>query len=201
MWAAAGCHPHEADTAAEPGVTEWLVDAARRPKVVAIGETGLDFYKDFARRENQRRLFLQHIDAARRTGLPIVIHCRDAHPEVIAILRGEMAAPIRGVVHCFSGTVEDARAYLDLGMVLSIAGPVTFPNAPKLRAVVEFVPVDRLVVETDAPYLAPQPVRGKRNEPAYVRHTADFVADLKKVPRDEFARQTTETARSVFSLM
>jgi TatD DNase family protein len=200
VWCSAGIHPHEADEAVARDWTDWLAACARRERCVAIGETGLDRYKDYADPANQRRLFLMHIEAARRTGKALVIHCRNAHGEVREILRAEMPRPIRGVVHCFSGTQEDARDYLDMGMVISLAGPVTFRNAPNLRAVAAYVPADRLVVETDAPYLAPEPMRGKRNEPAYVRFTGEFVAGIKGLAPQEFAARTTATARELFGI-
>lgn len=195
VWAAIGCHPHEADKYGSD--LSGLRDLAKRPKVVALGETGLDYAKKFSSIENQKKLFRAHLDLAHETGLPIVIHCRDAHGDVRAIL-GEHK--VRGVIHCFSGNAADAAAYLELGFVLSIAGPVTFSNAVGLRAAIKDVPLDRLLVETDCPYLTPVPHRGKRNEPAYVRHTAEAVAALRGVPLEHFAEASSRTARELFKL-
>lgn len=200
VWCTAGVHPHEADRVADQDLTTWLVNCAKRDRCVGIGETGLDRFKGFSEIENQRRLFLQHVEAARRTGKAIVIHCRDAHKELNQILRAEMKPPVRGVIHCFSGDEADVEHYLGLGFVLSIAGPVTFKNAQTLQAAARKIPLDRMVVETDSPYLAPEPVRGGRNEPAFVRHTAEFLARLKDVPFEEFARVTSDTAARVFGL-
>jgi TatD DNase family protein len=195
VWAAIGCHPHDADKYGSD--LSGLRDLAKRPKVVALGETGLDYAKKFSSIENQKKLFRAHLDLARETGLPIVIHCRDAHDDVRAILAEHQ---VRGVIHCFSGNAGDAAAYLELGFVLSIAGPVTFANATGLRAAIKDVPLDRLLVETDCPYLTPVPHRGKRNEPAYVRHTAEAVAALRGVPLEQFAEASSRTARELFKL-
>ena len=198
VWAAIGCHPHEADKFVDD--VSGLRDFAKRPKVVAIGETGLDYAKKFSSIENQKKLFRAHLRLAAETGLAIVIHCRDAHDDVRAILREEAKPPVRGVIHCFSGNARDAAAYLELGFVLSIAGPVTFSNATGLRAAIQGVPMNRLLVETDCPYLTPVPHRGKRNEPAYVRHTAEAVAALFDVPLETFAEASTRAAGEVFGL-
>jgi TatD DNase family protein len=198
VWAAIGCHPHEADKYADD--LSGLRDLVKRPKVVAIGETGLDYAKKFSSIENQKKLFRAHLRLAAETGLAIVIHCRDAHDDVRAILREEVKAPVRGVIHCFSGNAADAAAYLEMGFVLSIAGPVTFSNAIGLRASIRQVPIDRLLVETDCPYLTPVPHRGKRNEPAYVRHTAEALASHVGVSLEFFAKTSSQTAQEVFRL-
>ena len=195
VWASIGCHPHEADKYGDD--LSGLRDLAKRPKVVAIGETGLDYAKKFSSIDNQGKLFRAHLKLAGETGLPVVIHCRDAHDDVRAILREQ---PARGVIHCFSGNARDAAAYLELGFVLSIAGPVTFSNANGLRAAIKDVPRDRLLVETDCPYLTPVPHRGKRNEPAYVRHTAEAVAALLGLSIEAFAETSSKTARELFRL-
>jgi TatD DNase family protein len=200
VWASVGCHPHEADRVAnDPGFSQ-LRDLASRPHVVAIGETGLDYAKNFSSPDNQKALFRRHLRLAADAHLPVVIHCRDAHEDVRAILKEELPLPIRGVIHCFSGNARDAEAYLEMGFVLSIAGPVTFANAIGLREAVRGVPMERLLVETDCPYLTPVPHRGKRNEPAYVRHTAEAVAALFGVPLATFAEASTRTARELFRL-
>jgi len=200
VWAAIGCHPHEADKYASDPALAGLRDLAKRPKVVAIGETGLDYAKKFSSIDNQKKVFRAHLRLAAETGLAVVIHCRDAHEDVRAILRDELKPPARGVIHCFSGNARDAAAYLELGFVLSIAGPVTFANANGLRDSVRAIPMDRVLVETDCPYLTPVPHRGKRNEPAYVRHTAEAVAALFGVPLEAFAEASTRTARELFRL-
>jgi TatD DNase family protein len=195
VWAAIGVHPHDADKA--DMTLAGLRDLASRPKVVAIGETGLDYAKKFASIENQKKLFRAHLSLAADLKLPIVIHCRDAHDDVRAVLKESGA---KGVIHCFSGNARDAAAYLEMGFVLSIAGPVTFANATGLRDAIRDVPLDRLLVETDCPYLTPVPHRGKRNEPAFVRHTAEAIARLRSVPLEAFAEATTAAAREVFKL-
>jgi TatD DNase family protein len=194
-----GIHPHEAG--AEP-----LVDVARltalaaHPKVVAFGETGLDFFYEHSPRADQERSFRTHIAAARAADLPVVIHTRDADAEMGAILSEEMAkGPFAGVIHCFSSGPELADFAIKLGLYISLSGIVTFKKAEALRAVAKSVPLDRLLVETDAPYLAPVPHRGKRNEPAYVAHTAAVVAELKGVPREELAARTTENFFRLFA--
>jgi TatD DNase family protein len=193
VWFAPGIHPHEADN---PGPVEELKALAAHPRAVAVGETGLDAVKNYASIPNQRRLFIRHLEIAREGDRPVSIHCREAHPDTIAILRAH--APLRGVIHCFSGTHEDAEMYVALGFYLSIAGPVTYPKADGFREVVRQLPVDRLLLETDCPLLAPQPRRGKRNEPAYVRHTAEEVARLSGIPLDELGEATSENARRLF---
>ena len=186
-----GIHPHEA--AKEPATdVEKLTAFAKHPKVVAFGETGLDFYYEHSPRADQERSFRVHIAAARAAGLPLIVHTRDADTETAAILADEMGkGAFTGVIHCFSSGAELAAQVLGMGFYISISGIVTFKKADELRAVVKTVPMDRLLVETDSPYLAPIPYRGKPNEPAYVTHTAATVASLKDVSRDELAAQTT----------
>lgn len=200
VWAVIGCHPHESDRYAADERLEGLRALAGRPKVVGIGETGLDYAKKHASIANQKLLFRRHLRLAEELGLPVVIHCRDAHEDLRAILAEERRPPVKGVIHCFSGNARDAAAYLEMGFVLSIAGPVTFANAAGLREVAKGIPPERLLVETDCPYLTPVPHRGKRNEPAYVRHTAEILAGLHGLSLDEFAERTTRTAREVFGL-
>jgi TatD DNase family protein len=199
LWAAVGCHPHEADRVDPDAAGGWLAALGADPKVVAVGETGLDFYKKFASVENQRRLFETHLSAARALAKPVVIHCRDAHAEVRAIL-ARAAPPRRGVIHCFSGSADDARAYLELGFVLSIAGPVTYPSAGALREAIRGLPPGRLLVETDCPYLAPQERRGRRNEPANAALTGAFVAGLLGLAPEAFAETSSAAAREVFGI-
>lgn len=199
MAAAVGCHPHEADRVDAAETLAWLTELGRRPRCVALGETGLDYYKNRSSPENQRRLFAAHLSAARAVDKPVVIHCRDAHADVRAVLRAD-APPRRGVIHCFSGSADDARDYLEMGFVLSIAGPVTYPSSAAFREVVRALPPDRLLVETDCPYLAPQERRGRRNEPANVALTGAFVAGLLGLTPADFAERSTRAAREVFGL-
>jgi TatD DNase family protein len=199
VWCTVGVHPHEA--AIEP-LTDAavLIEATHHPKVIGIGETGLDYYYDHAPRAEQATNFLVHIDAAQETGLPLVIHTRDAEDDTIAMLEEKMKkAPYGAVLHCFSGTAKLAEAGLRLGMSLSASGIITFKTADTLRDVFRDVPLDRLLVETDSPYLAPIPYRGKRNEPSYVVHTAAMLAELKGVSPAEIARATTENFFRLFA--
>ncbi len=197
--ATVGVHPHHARTADDVAFA-LLERLAVAPRVVAIGETGLDFHYDFSPREAQRAAFARSIDLARRMVLPLVVHVREAHAEAAALLRVEGAGAVGGVIHCFTGDRDDARRYLDLGFHVSVAGIVTFRNADSLRAAVRAVPLDRLLVETDAPYLAPVPHRGRRNEPAWVRVVADTVAAVRGETFDAVARATAENARRLFQL-
>lgn len=187
LFAAVGIHPHDAVTVNAGAILELRTLAASK-KVVAIGEIGLDYYRDRSPRDIQRQAFRQQIGLARELGLPVIVHDRDAHDDVMQILREERAAEVGGVLHCFSGDPAMARACLDLGFSISFAGPVTYPKNEGLRDIVRQVPTENLLVETDAPYLAPQRVRGKRNEPAYVRQTAETVAQLKGVSMADLSR-------------
>ena len=188
IWCSVGVHPHEAKDYAALA-PQQLVALAAHPKVVGIGETGLDFHYDLSPRDIQERLFRTHIAASRETGLPLIIHAREADDEVAGILDEERPPP--GVMHCFSSGRPLAEAALALGFYISISGIVTFRNAEELRAIVRDVPLDRLLVETDAPYLAPAPYRGKRNEPAYVAATAAAVAELKGIELQHLAATTS----------
>ncbi|MDH3969445.1 MAG: TatD family hydrolase [Rhodospirillales bacterium] len=199
VFCSVGVHPHEA---AEEGVEEssQLVELAGHPKVVGLGETGLDFYYEHSPRAAQETNFRAHIAAARATGLPVIVHSRDADEDTVRILEEEHAqGPFGAVIHCFTAGPELARAALDLGFYISLAGIVTFKKAEALCETVRQVPLERLLVETDAPYLAPVPKRGKRNEPAFVVHTAERVAELKGVTAAELARVTTENFHRLFA--
>lgn len=195
IWCSVGVHPHEAEV--EPAAAEALIELAKHPKVVAIGETGLDFYYEHSPREQQAKVFRSHLAAARETGLPVIVHTRDADPETIAILEEEK--PQAGVIHCFSTGRELAERAVAMGFYISISGIATFKNAQGLRDIIHDLPLERLLVETDAPYLAPVPMRGKTNEPAFVVHTAALVAQLKGVTQDELARVTTENFFRLFA--
>jgi TatD DNase family protein len=198
-WATLGVHPHDAKVCDEP-LFEAIQALAAHEKVVAIGETGLDFYYDHSPREVQAAVFRRFVGMARQTGLPLCLHVRDAHPETIAILRETRAEEIGGVVHCFTGTREDARAYLALGFHLGITGIVTFKTATELQHVAATLPLDRLVVETDSPYLAPVPHRGKRNEPAWVVGVVEAIALARRMSFEEVAAITTENVRRAYRL-
>jgi TatD DNase family protein len=198
VYCSVGVHPHEA---AEEGVEEpsRLIELAAEPEVVGLGETGLDFYYEHSPRAAQETSFRAHIEAARTTGLPVIVHTRDADEDTVRILQEEHAQGSFGaVIHCFTAGPELARAALDLGFYISLAGILTFKKAEALCETVRQVPLERLLVETDAPYLAPVPKRGKRNEPAFVVHTAEKLAEIKGVSGEEMARVTTENFRRLF---
>jgi TatD DNase family protein len=196
IWCSVGVHPHEA--AVEPLATKaGLIAATKHPKVVGIGETGLDFYYEHSPRERQAEIFRTHIAAAREAGVPLIVHTRNADPETIAILEEER--PPAGVIHCFSTGRALAERAVELGFYISLSGIVTFKTAQELRDIARDVPLDRLLVETDAPYLAPVPLRGKRNEPSFITHTAALVAQLKGVTQDELARATSANFFRLFA--
>jgi TatD DNase family protein len=190
VWATVGIHPHEAD--AHPDVdTAKLVERARHPRVIGIGETGLDYYYDHSDRARQRDSFVSHIAAARETGLPLIVHTRDAEDDTAEILSEEMAkGAFSAVIHCFTASAEFGKRALDLGFFISLSGIVTFKNATDLRDFACEIPLDRLLVETDSPFLAPVPHRGKSCEPAFVRDTAAFLAELRGIPYDELIDAT-----------
>ena len=199
VWAAVGIHPHEAADADEAALAE-IERLAGGPRVVAIGETGLDFFRNLAPREAQERALRSQLALARRTRKPVLIHCRDAHEETLSILGAADVSEHGGIMHCFSGDVGIARRCLDLGLLISLAGPVTYPKPGALPEVARFVPADRLVVETDCPFLPPQSYRGKRNEPAYLAITAARVAELRGEPLADLAARMSENARSLLRL-
>jgi len=199
VWASVGVHPHDAAEADADVLTE-IERLAGGPRVVAVGEIGLDFFRNLSPREAQERVFRHCIGLARRVRKPVVVHCRDAHAEVLAILAEERVSEAGGIMHCFSGDVAIARRCLDLGLLISLAGPVTYPNARALPEVARFVPADRLVIETDCPFLPPQGYRGKRNEPAYLALTAARVAELRGEPLEDFARRASDNARRLLRI-
>jgi len=197
VWASVGVHPHEADAHPDLGAAA-LVEAARHPRVVAIGECGLDYFYDKSDRAAQRERFEAHIEASRETGLPLIVHTRDAEDDTADILtRAVGKGGVTGVLHCFTGSQKLADIALGLGFYVSLSGIVTFKNAADLQATAKTIPDDRILVETDAPFLAPVPHRGKPCEPAFVVDTANFVAGLRGVEFDELA---TTTTRNFFSL-
>jgi TatD DNase family protein len=197
LCATAGIHPHDAKDMT-PALLDEIRQLARERKIVAIGECGLDFYRNLSTPEQQRAAFIAQIELASETGLPLVIHDRDAHESIVELLRQHGAR--KGVMHCFSGDWQLARRCLDLGFYISIAGPVTYPNNDALRDVAARLPDDRIVVETDCPYLTPQPFRGQRNEPGMVRLVAEEVARLRGADAGAFAAQTATNAQTLFGL-
>jgi len=198
VYAAVGVHPHEAQ-GVDAGTYGALRVLAQHQKVVAIGEIGLDFFYEHSPREVQLRRFEEQLDLALELNLPVIIHDREAHAETLRILRKRKGG-LRGVLHCFSGDMAMARECLDLEFYISVAGPVTYRKSERLRAVAHEIPVERLLVETDAPYLSPQPWRGKRNEPAYVVETARCLAEIRGMPAGEMERLTEENTRRLFNL-
>jgi TatD DNase family protein len=199
--AAVGIQPNYA-AQAKAGDWEAIERLATEPRVVAIGETGLDRYWDYAPFDVQIDYFQRHMALAQRLNKPFVVHCRDAEAETVAELRQAAAyGPLHGVMHSFTGNLETARACLELGLYISFAGMLTYKKSQALRDLVRELPLDRILVETDSPYLAPQPMRGKRNEPSFVRVTANALAELAGISQDEFARQSTANACRLFGLV
>ncbi|WP_324750198.1 TatD family hydrolase [Sphingomonas sp. LY54] len=199
VWASVGIHPHEADV--HPDVeTATLVDRAGHPRVVGIGESGLDFYYDKSDRDRQRASFRAHIAAARETGLPIIVHTRDAEDDTHQILAEEMEkGAFTGVIHCFTASADFGRKALDLGLYISISGIVTFKNARDLQEAAREIPAERLLIETDSPFLAPVPHRGRPCEPAFVADTARFLAELRGEPLEQLAETTSANFRALFT--
>ncbi|MBC7188351.1 MAG: TatD family hydrolase [Calditrichaeota bacterium] len=198
VYAAVGIHPHDAATANEETLRE-LCRLVQHPKVVAVGEIGLDYYRDHSPREVQRNVFRRLLNMAAEAGLPVIIHTRQAWDDVLAAVREVMGDSGRGVFHCFSGGIDGAREVLDMGFHVSFTGVLTFKNARAVE-VLAHVPLDRLLLETDCPFMAPEPHRGRRNEPAYVHFIAQKAAEVLGVPLAEVARRTTENARRLFGL-
>ena len=198
--ATVGIHPHDAADATEADFEAMERLARGSVKVVALGEMGLDYFRNLSPRDVQETVFRRQLDMARRLDKPVVIHCRDAHPEALAILADARVGEVGGVMHCFSADVEVAKRCLDLGLAISLAGPVTYKNARALPEVARFVPADRLVLETDCPFLPPHPHRGQRNEPALMVLTAARVADLRSVSMEALGEATSENARRLFRL-
>jgi TatD DNase family protein len=199
VYCTVGIHPHEAASEPEVDVSD-IVELTKHPKVVGIGETGLDFYYDRSPRDRQAQVFRTHVAAARETGLPLVVHSRDADEETVAILRdGANDGPLRGLIHCFSTTRRLSGPALKLGFLISFSGILTFKNAGQLREIAKEIPTSCLLVETDAPYLAPAPHRGKRNEPAFVTHTLAQLAELLATPVADLAAATTANFFRLFS--
>jgi TatD DNase family protein len=198
VWASVGVHPHEADAHPDLGAAA-LVAAANHARVIAIGECGLDYFYDKSDRAAQRERFEAHVDAARQTGLPLVVHTREAEQDTAEILGNAVRqGDVKGVLHCFTGSADLARTALDLGFFISLSGIVTFKNAADLQAIAKWLPAKRMLVETDSPFLAPVPHRGRKCEPAFVADTADFVADLRGEPIEALAEATTSNFFKLF---
>jgi len=197
LWAVVGVHPHDAD-GYDAGARAEIAGLAEAPKVVAIGEIGLDFFRNHSDPENQREAFRDQLALADELDLPIVIHCRDALPETLEVLDEHRRSPYRGIFHCFGGNPVEAEAVLERGFHISFTGPVTFKNGQDRREAARVVPLDRILVETDAPYLAPTPKRGKRNEPAFVVHTGRALAELFEMEEATFAQITRENTHRLF---
>ena len=198
VYAALGIHPHDVKSIDEK-TYDVVRELVRRPKVVAYGEIGLDFFRNRSPREVQLRFFGEQLEMADEFDLPVIIHDREAHAEILKMLTG-WKGKRGGIIHCFSGDAAMAKKCLDMGFYISIPGPVTYPKSDRLLEVVRQVPLDRLMVETDAPYLTPQPYRGKRNEPSYVVHTAKKVAEVKGLTPAEIGAATSKNARAVFGM-
>ena len=200
IYAAAGIHPHEATHATEAHYEE-LNRLAKSPRLIAWGEIGLDYHYDHSPREMQANVFRRQLELARAAKRPIIIHCREAWPDTLQILeRDWRSSGLGGIFHCFTGTLEEARQGLDMGFLVSFAGNVTYPKAQNLRDVARDIPLDRLLVETDSPFLAPQPHRGRRNEPAYVAEVARTIANVRDLPANQVAEVTSANFRRFFGL-
>lgn len=199
VYAAVGVHPHNVGETNDNTIAT-LADFARNPKVVAIGEIGLDYYYDYSPRELQKDLFAKQINLAKNLNLPIIVHDRDAHEDVMKIIKAENAKTVGGVLHCYSGSVEMAQELLKNNFYISVGGPLTFKNASKVIEVVKSVRFDRLLIETDCPYLAPEPKRGRRNDSSYIRLVAQKIAEIKGVSFEEAASITTENAKRLFNI-
>lgn len=195
-----GVHPHEVDKEGAPPL-QIILEKLKHPKAVGIGETGLDYYYEHSHRDHQKQSFRHHIHAMKESGLPLIIHSRQAEEDILTLLREEKVqnAPRPGVIHCFSGTEEFAQATLELGFYISFSGILTFKNAEELRQIARNTPLDRILIETDAPYLAPIPHRGKRNEPSFVVHTAEKLAELKGLSLKAIQEATTANFFTLFS--
>ncbi|MBN8194352.1 TatD family hydrolase [Bacillus sp. NTK074B] len=199
LYAAIGWHPVDAIDMKDEDLA-WIEELSEHPKVVAIGEMGLDYHWDKSPKEVQKEVFRKQIQLAKKVKLPIVIHNRDATQDIVDILREEGAEEVGGIMHCFSGSPEVAQECVDMNFYISLGGPVTFKNARKPKEVAKEIPLDKLLIETDCPYLAPHPYRGKRNEPAYVKLVAEQIAELKEVSLEEVEKMTTENAKKLFNI-
>lgn len=199
MYAAVGWHPVDAIDMTEEDLL-WIEELSNHPKVVAIGEMGLDYHWDKSPKDVQMEVFRKQIRLAKKVGLPIIIHNREATADIVKILKEEEASEVGGIMHCFSGSAETALECINMNFYISLGGPVTFKNAKKPKEVAAAVPLDRLLIETDCPYLAPHPYRGKRNEPSYVKLVAEQIAEIKQLTIEEVSKATTENAKKLFGI-
>ncbi len=199
IYAAVGVHPHSA-AEMDYSTLDILKSFARRDKVVAIGEIGLDYYYDNSPRDIQRKWFREQLNLAKEVGLPVIIHSRDAAGDTFQILKEAQDGRLIGVMHCYSSSVEMALEYIKLGFYISLAGPVTFKKSKTSKEVAKVVPLDRLLIETDSPYMAPEPYRGRRNEPKYVKYVAETIAELRGISFEELAEKTSENAKKLFRI-
>ena len=199
IYASVGWHPVDAVDMTTKDL-EWIEELSSHPKVVALGEMGLDYYWDKSPKDIQQEVFRQQIRLARKVNLPVIIHNRDATEDVVRILREEKVEEVGGIMHCFTGSLEVAKQCIELNMYISFGGPVTFKNAKKPKKVAAEIPVERLLIETDCPYLTPHPYRGKRNEPSYVSYVAEQIAELKQMSYEALAKKTTENAKKLFGI-
>ncbi len=200
IYAAVGWHPVDAIHMTDEDLI-MIERLAAHPKVVALGEMGLDYYWDQSPKEVQKEVFRKQIRLAKKVKLPIIIHNRDATADIVHILQEEQAAEVGGVMHCFTGSVEVAHQCIDMNFYISFGGPVTFKNAKKPKEVAKEIPLDRLLIETDCPYLTPHPFRGKRNEPSYVKYVAEAIAELKGLSFEEVAQKTSDNAKRLFGII
>ena len=199
IYASIGVHPHSASEVTEETLDKFR-EMAKEEKVVAIGEIGLDYYYDNSPRDLQRKWFREQLKLAKELDLPVIIHSRDATQETFDIIKEAQDGSLRGVLHCFSGSVEVAMEYIKLGFYISIGGPVTFKNARVVKEVAEAVPLDKLLIETDCPYLTPEPYRGKRNEPMFVKYVAQKIAEIKDINFEELAKATNKNTKELFRI-
>ncbi|MED2971607.1 TatD DNase family protein [Bacillus sp. OV194] len=199
IYAAVGWHPVDA-VDMTPEDLQWIEELAAHPKVVALGEMGLDYHWDKSPEDVQKDVFRQQIQLAKKVKLPIIIHNRDATQDVVDILKSEGAEEVGGIMHCYSGSLEVAKQCLDMNFYISFGGPVTFKNAKKPKEVAKEIPIDRLLIETDCPYLSPHPLRGKRNEPSYVKYVAEAIAELREMPLEDLVKKTSDNARQLFGI-
>ena len=199
IFATAGIHPHDVTDAGD-GPLAAIAEILKHPRVVAIGEVGLDFFRDHSPREKQKEIFRKFLSLYRQTGKPLVVHCRDAYEDLRALLTEGIKPPFRGVMHCFSSDRATMARFLDLGFYISFAGPLTYKKNDSLREACRACPLDRILLETDAPFLPPQSVRGKRNEPGFMLETAALAAGLKGISPEKLGEETTANARALFGL-
>lgn len=199
IYAAVGVHPHDAKTMDEDTI-EILRNLAKKDKVIAIGEIGLDYYYDNSPRDIQKKWFREQIKLAKKLKLPIIVHDRDAHKDTFDIIKEEKDENLTGVLHCYASSADMAKEYIKLGFYISFAGPITFKNAKTPKEVAKAIPLERILIETDSPYLTPEPHRGKRNDPVYVRYIAGIIAELKGITFEEVANATAKNAKELFNI-